>query len=155
MISYLSLLVQFSPAAGRAGRCRQMSLCVGSTLRALAWQPRRAAWAARGLRALSPVRRALSLCGEWPGQPEVCAASSRVLRTSSFRGEARAARGLAHSPVARRAFSLSGPRARRCRSGLRKSLTASGVFQPVNFSALPQFKKRLPLLSGPSGRSLP
>ena len=31
MISYLGSLVQFSPAAGRAGRCRQISLCVGST----------------------------------------------------------------------------------------------------------------------------
>ena len=31
MISYLGSLVQFSPAAGRAGRCRQTSLCVGST----------------------------------------------------------------------------------------------------------------------------
>ena len=31
MISYLALLVQFSPAAGRAGRCRQRSLCVEST----------------------------------------------------------------------------------------------------------------------------
>ena len=28
-----SSLVQFSPAAGRAGRCRQTSLCVGSTRR--------------------------------------------------------------------------------------------------------------------------
>ena len=27
MISYLGSLVQFSPAAGRAGRCRQTSLC--------------------------------------------------------------------------------------------------------------------------------
>ena len=33
MVSYLSSLVQFSPAAGRAGRCRQTSLCVGSTRR--------------------------------------------------------------------------------------------------------------------------
>ena len=31
MVSYLGSLVQFSPAAGRAGRCRQTSLCVGST----------------------------------------------------------------------------------------------------------------------------
>ena len=31
MISYLGLLAQFSPAAGRAGRCRQIPLCVGST----------------------------------------------------------------------------------------------------------------------------
>ena len=33
MISYLGSLVQFSPAAGRAGRCRQISLCVRSTPR--------------------------------------------------------------------------------------------------------------------------
>ena len=31
MISYLGSLVQFSPAVGRAGLCRQLSLCVGST----------------------------------------------------------------------------------------------------------------------------
>ena len=31
MVSYLGSLVQFSRAAGRAGRCRQTSLCVGST----------------------------------------------------------------------------------------------------------------------------
>ena len=31
MISYLGSLVQFSPATGRAGCCRQISLCVGST----------------------------------------------------------------------------------------------------------------------------
>ena len=36
MISYLGSLVQFSPATGRAGRCRQTSLCVDSTLRVLA-----------------------------------------------------------------------------------------------------------------------
>ena len=33
MVSYLGSLVQFSPAAGRAGRCRQISLCVGSSHR--------------------------------------------------------------------------------------------------------------------------
>ena len=37
MICYLGSLVQFSPAAGRAGRCRQMSLCVGSSLQF--WRP--------------------------------------------------------------------------------------------------------------------
>ena len=36
MISYLGSLVEFSPTAGRAGRCRQTSLCVGSTPRVLA-----------------------------------------------------------------------------------------------------------------------
>ena len=33
MISYLGSLVQFSPAVGRAGRCRQISLFVNSTHR--------------------------------------------------------------------------------------------------------------------------
>ena len=33
MISYLGSLVQFSPAAGRVGRGRQILLCVGSTHR--------------------------------------------------------------------------------------------------------------------------
>ena len=33
MISYLRSLVQFSPAAGRAGRCRQIPLCGGRTRR--------------------------------------------------------------------------------------------------------------------------
>ena len=33
MISYLGSLVQFSSAMGRAGRCRHVSLCVGSTPR--------------------------------------------------------------------------------------------------------------------------
>ena len=33
VISYLGSLVQFSPGAGRAGRCRQLSVCVGSTRR--------------------------------------------------------------------------------------------------------------------------
>ena len=92
MISYLGSLAQFSPAAGRAGRCRQMSLCVGSTRRVLARQP---AVLAASLRVL----RAFSLRGERPRQPEVCAASPRAQRV------ARAARGLAPStPGAVRLF---------------------------------------------------
>ena len=68
MISYLGSLVQFSPAAGRVGHCRQMSLCVGSTRLVLARQP--------AVLAPSPrVLRAFSLRGEWPGQPGVCARS--------------------------------------------------------------------------------
>ena len=56
MISYLGSLVQFSPGAGRAGRCRELSLCVGSLRRVLAGQPE--AWCA-----LSTARRAPSLRG--------------------------------------------------------------------------------------------
>ena len=36
MISYLGSLVQFSPAMGRVGHCRQIPLCVDSTHRVLA-----------------------------------------------------------------------------------------------------------------------
>ena len=57
MISYLGSLVQFSPAAGRAGRCRQMSLCVGSTRRALARQPEVLAASPRVRHAFSPPQR--------------------------------------------------------------------------------------------------
>ena len=63
MISYLGSLVQFSPAAGRAGRCGQMSLCMGSTRRVPARQPE--------VLAASPrVQRAFSLRGEWLRQPD-------------------------------------------------------------------------------------
>ena len=71
MISYLGSLDQFSPAAGRAGRCWQMSLCWGghspfsgpaasspgalSPGAARPLPPWRAAWAARGLQALSII----------------------------------------------------------------------------------------------------
>ena len=44
MVSYLGSLVQFSPGAGRAGLCRELSLCVGSLRRVLAGQPE--AWRA-------------------------------------------------------------------------------------------------------------
>ena len=80
MISYLGSLVQFSPAAGRAGCCRQMSLCVGSTRRVLAGQP-------EVLAVSSWVRRAFSPRGEQPRRPEVRAASPRVMRAFSLRGE--------------------------------------------------------------------
>ena len=82
MISYLGSLVQFSPAAGRAGRCRQMSLCVGSTRRVLA------------------------------GQPAVLAPSPWVLRAFSLRGERlRSQRLGALSPGAVRLFPLQLQRA--------------------------------------------
>ena len=62
MISYLASLVQFSPAAGRAGLCRQMSLCVGSTRPVLArqpevWRPLHGRAAAFSLRGHSARRR--------------------------------------------------------------------------------------------------
>ena len=73
MISYLGSLVQFSPAAGRAGRCRQMSLCVGSTRRVLDRQP--------AVLAPSPrVRHAFSLRSEQPGSQRFGALSTGVPR---------------------------------------------------------------------------
>ena len=99
MISYLGSLVQFSPAAGRAGRCRQMSLCVGSTRCVLARQPE--------VLAASPrVRRAFSLHGERPGEPKAWHTLPRC-----------------GAP-----FSSVGP-APHCRSGLWKSLDRNrGLF---------------------------
>ena len=69
MISYLGSLVQFSPAAGRAGRCRQISLCVGSTrgVPATLGLPR------RGVSVLSPpTLRRLPAALQGAG-PELCA----------------------------------------------------------------------------------
>ena len=129
MISYLGLLGQFSPAAGRAGRCRQMSLCGGSTRRVLA----------RQLAVLAPslrVLRAFSLRGERLGRPEVCARSPLVRCAFSLRSERPGQPGVwcpfpwrdapfpsvASGPGSQRlgALSLRGPSTRR-RSGLRKS----------------------------------
>ena len=50
MISYLGSLVQFSPATGRAGRCREISLCVDSTHRV----PATLGLPGRGVSVLSP-----------------------------------------------------------------------------------------------------
>ena len=152
MISYLGSLDQFSPAAGRAGRCRQMLLCVGSTRRVLA------------------------------RQPVVLVASLQALHTFSIRGPSAHRRsGLRKSLDRNRglfagwegvaslglSFPLSPPLASYLQWGWGGSSleflspfvlrTAGGVFRPVNFSlALPQFKTiSLRLLSGPSGRSLP
>ena len=149
MISYLGSLVQFSPTAGRAGRCRQLSLCVGSTGRVLAGQPE--AW--RSLHGRAPSLRGPS-ARRWSG-----------LRQSSDRN-----RGLFAGWEGVASLGLSLPLAPPPASYLQRGWggfsleflspfvlrTAGGVFQPVNFYlALPQFKKiSLRLLSGPSGRSL-
>ena len=116
MISYLGSLVQFSPATGRAGRCRQTSLCVGSTpcVPATLGLPR------TGVSVLSPsalLRLPAALYGARPAlsavpvfgsstkarirlrlrvvssppqrfrQPEACAPSPWVQRAFSLRGE--------------------------------------------------------------------
>ena len=173
MISYLGSLVQFSPAAGRAGRCGQMSLCMGSTCRVPARQP--------AVLAPSPrVLRALSLRGERSGQPGFGALSTGAPRpfppwpqraAGSLRKSLDRNRGLfaGWEGVASLGLSLplSPPPASYLQWGWAGSSleflsscvlrTAGGVFRPVHFSlALPQFKKSsLRLLSGPSGWSLP
>ena len=119
-------LVQFSPAAGRAGRCRQLSLCVGSTrcVPATLGLPR------TGVSVLSPstLRLLAALYGAGPalsavpvfGSSTTAQIRMRLRFVSSPAWAVPAAKGLALSPRARRAFSLWGPSARR-RSGLRKS----------------------------------
>ena len=109
MISYLGSLVQFSPAAGRAGRCRQMSLCVGSTHRVPATVglprtevsvlfPSALLRLPAALYGAGPALNAVPVFGsstkawirlrlrfvpsrpEWLRQPEACAPSPRVRR---------------------------------------------------------------------------
>ena len=127
MISYLGSLVQFSPAAGRVGRCRQMSLCVGSTRRV----PATLGLPRTGVSVLSPStlpRLPAALYGAGPALSAVPVFRSctkvrirlRLCVLSSPASAVQAARGLAPSPPVRRAFSLRGPSGRR-RSGLRKS----------------------------------
>ena len=136
MISYLGSLVQFSPAAGRAGRCRQLSLCGEH------WPC--SGQAARGL-ALSPwAHRAPSLRG-----PSARCRSD--LRKSSDRTRGRFA-GWAGVASLGLSFPLAPPPASYLQRGWGGSSleflsplvfrTTGGVFRPVNFSlALPQFKK--------------
>ena len=171
VISYLGSLVQFSPAVGRAGRCRQMSLCVGSTRQAACsfgalspgaarlFAPQRAARAARVLAPFPLAWCAFSLRGS-SARRRWGLRKSLDRNRGLFAGwEAVASLGLS--------LPLSPPPASYLQRGWAGSSleflspfvlrTAGGVFRPVNFSlALPQFKKiSLRLLSGPSGRSPP
>ena len=145
MISSLGLLVQFSPAVGRVGCCRQMSLCMGSTRCVLARQPEVSVASPLVQRPFSPPRRA----ARWP---EARAASPRARApfpsVASGSGSQRFARALPRCgapfpsaasgqgsqglvrplPRAQLAFSLRGPGA--CRqSGLGNSLDRNrGLF---------------------------
>ena len=116
MVSYLRSLVQFSPAAGRAGRCRQTSLCVGSTPRV----PATLGLPRTGVSLLSPstlLRLPAALYGAGPvlSAVPVFGSSTKAWirlccvlclpRPERFRQpEARAP-----SPRVRRAFSLRSP----------------------------------------------
>ena len=112
MISYLGSLVQFSPAAGRAGRCRQILLCVGSTPRV----PATLGLPRTGVSVLSPsalLRLLAALYGTGPVLSAVPVFRSstkawirlRLCFVSSPASAAQAARGLgALSPGAGRLF---------------------------------------------------
>ena len=80
MVSYLGSLVQFSPAAGRAGRCRQISLCVGSTCRV----PAALGLPRTGVSVLFPVCTAQAPgCSIWSRPCVECGSSFRVLHNSA------------------------------------------------------------------------
>ena len=151
MISYLGSLVQFSPATGRAERCRQISLCVDSTHRV----PATLGLPRTGVSVLSPstlLRLQAALYGAGPAlsavpvfgsstkariQLRLRCVSSPASAVQAARGlgalspgaaslfpprrAAQAARGLGTLSPDAGAFSPRGPKARH-RSGLRKSL---------------------------------
>ena len=135
MISYLGSLVQFSPATGRAGHCRQTSLCVDSTHRVPATRglPR------TGVSVLSPptlLRFPAALYGAGPALSAVpvfeystkARIRLRLRFVPSLPEWFRQPEAWAHFPRMRHTFSLHGPSARR-RSGLRKSLDRNqGLF---------------------------
>ena len=158
MISYLGSLVQFSPAAGRAGRCRQMSLCVGSTRRV----PATLGLPRTGVSVLSPstLRLPAALYGAGPAlsavpvfgssttaqirmrlrfvsSPASAVLAARGLgafslgtvRLFPLRRAAQAARGLVPSPRVWRAFSPRRPSARR-QLGLRSLQIGTGACLP-------------------------
>ena len=170
------MLVQFSPAAGRAGHCRQTSLCMGSTRRVLTRQPEVCVPSHR-------VRRAFSLRSKRLGQPE-------AWRTLPWCGAPFPSAAPARSPAGRVSVSLqigTGaclqcgrgwllwgrvcpfplPAASYLQRGWGGSSleflspfilrNVGSVFWPVNFSSLSHSLKKLPprLLSGHSGWSLP
>ena len=128
MISYLGSLVQFSPATGRAGRCRQISLCVWGALPVF-----RPHWVCpvQGCLCFPHLHCSGSRCSIWSVPCIACSSSFQVLHKSVgsvapslclLRPERfRQPEAWVPSPRVRRAFSLHGPSACR-RFGLRKSL---------------------------------
>ena len=153
MVSYLGSLVQFSPATGRAGRCRQISsLRVGRTPRV----PATLGLPRTGVSVLSPatlLRLPAALHGAGPALSAVpifgYSTKARIRLRLHFvfspPQRFRQPGAWALSPLARCAFSLRGPSARR-RSGLRKSLdrnrepvcsVGGGGFSGAEFALFP------------------
>ena len=112
MISYLGLLVQFGPATGRAGRYRQIPLCVDSTHRVLATL----GLPSTGMSVLSPstlLRLLAALYGAGPALTAVpvfgysTKARIRLCLRFVFPGlSGRQPEAWVHSPRMQRAFSL-------------------------------------------------
>ena len=118
-MSYSGSLVQFSPAAGRAGRCRQTSLCVGSTPRV----PATLGLPHTGVSVLSPstlLRLPAALYGAGPALSAVpvfrysttARIRLRLCVVSSPASAVQAAKGLRAFFGPRHAFSLRGERLR-------------------------------------------
>ena len=119
MISYLGS-VQFSPATGRAGRCRQMSLCVDNTHRV----PATLGLPRTGVSVLSLstlLRLPATLYGAGPalsavpvlGYSTKARIRLRLRFVPSPPERFRQPEAWAHSPRVRRTFSLRGPSAQR------------------------------------------
>ena len=79
MISYLGSLVQFSPAAGRAGRCGRISVCGEHSPRSghTGFAPYRGVCAFPVYTAQAPG------CSIWSGPCVACSSSFRVLHKSA------------------------------------------------------------------------
>ena len=119
MVSYLGSLVQFSPAAGRAGRCTQISLCVDGSRRV----PATLGLPHSGVSVLSPstlLQLPAALYGAGPALSAVpvfrSSTKARIwlrLRVVSYPASAvQAARGLRALSLVWRTFSLRGERLR-------------------------------------------
>ena len=148
MVSYLGWLVQFSPAAGRAGRCRQTSLCMDSTpcvLATLGLPRTRVSVLSRlhcsGFRLLYMEQALRCVRFQLSGTPQKRGFGCAFLGLSGSGSQ----RPRAHFPRVRRAFSLRGPSAHR-RWGLRKSLdryqgpvcrVGGGGFSGAEFAPFP------------------
>ena len=88
-MSYLGSLVQFSPATGRAGRCRQTSLCVGSTHPDIAVCGEHSSCSShtgfspyRGVSAFPVYTAQAPGCSIWSGPCVECGSSFQVLHKS-------------------------------------------------------------------------
>ena len=131
MVSYLGSLVQFSPAAGRAGRCRQTDIAVCGEHSPCSGHTGFAPY--RGVCAFPVYTAQAPGCSVWSGPCVECSSSFRVLHKSAnsvapafcaFPGlSGSGSQGLDGCTLPGRGapFPLCGPSTRR-RWGLRKSL---------------------------------